>query len=521
MKLLVADAVRTASGLCGDAVLVDGGAVVGVGASDQLGKPGIEIERFRGVLIPGLRDAHFHPVGYTAALTGLTLKDASDLGEVRGRLQEQAASLAPGEPLVAMRLDDETLAEHRFPSRVELDEWLGDRPVLVHRYCGHVAVANTAALHLAHIGKGAVPPPGGNIDLDDRGFPTGVLRETAVDTVAGALPPGTPIGAQQLIDAMRGLAGLGLTSIGAMAGCGDGLWASLGDEIALLAEVGHDLPIHLRVMVIANDQATLEASADKLRSAGPMVSFLGLKRFADGSLGGHTAAMYEPFTDNPATSGTVRLEQSDLALARHAARMDATVAIHAIGDAATGSVLDVMETLIDEGADPDRLRIEHASVVTPGDVSRFAGTQVIASVQPAFLGSETDWLPARVGAERLERTYPFRSLVDAGARLAGGSDCPVEPPNPFMGMALARDRAGIVPTQSLRPEEALALFTDWAALAIGEDPPLMPGASADLVLLDRDPVSSSPDELRETSVVATWVGGERVSVDHDWVTWRS
>lgn len=521
MKLLVADAVRTASGLRGNSVLVDNGAVVAVGDADKLSKPGIQIERVNGVLIPGLRDAHFHPVGYTAALTGLTLKDASSMSEVRERLQEQAATLDDGEPLVAMRLDDETLAEHRFPTRVELDEWLGDRPVLVHRYCGHVAVANTAALAFAHIGRHSTPPPGGNIDFDGRGFPTGVLRETAVDVVAGAIPPGKPISAQQLIDAMRGLAGLGLTSIGAMAGCGDGLWASLGDEIALLAEVGHDLPIHVRVMVIANDPATLEASAETLRDAGPMVSFLGLKRFADGSLGGHTAAMYEPFADNAATTGTVRLEPSDLALARHAARMNATVAIHAIGDAATGTVLDVMETLLDDGADPDRLRIEHASVITSGDISRFADTQVIASVQPAFLGSETDWLPSRVGPERLERTYPFRSLIDAGARLAGGSDCPVEPPNPLLGAALARDRAGMVPSESLRAEEALALFTDWAAVAIGEDQPLAPGTSADLVLLDRDPITSSPDELREASVRTTWVRGQRVPVDHEWVTWTS
>ena len=521
MKLLVADAVRTASGLSGNSVLVDGRAVVAVGDADQLTKPGIAIERVSGVLIPGLRDAHFHPVGYTAALIGLTLKDASNIGEVRERLQEQAANLDHGEPLVAMRLDDESLAERRFPTRVELDEWLGDRPVLVHRYCGHVAIANTAALQFAHIGRNALAPPGGNIDLDDRGHPTGVLRETAVDAVAGALPPGSAIGAQQLIDAMQGLAGLGLTSIGAMAGCGDGLWASLGDEVALLAEASHDLPIHLRVMVIANDQATLEASADKLGNAGPMVSFLGLKRFADGSLGGHTAAMHEPFTDNTATTGTVRLAPADLALARHAAGMDATVAIHAIGDAATGSVLDLMETLLDEGANPDRLRIEHASVVARSDIQRFADSQVIASVQPAFLGSETAWLPARVGPERLQRTYPFRSLVDAGARLAGGSDCPVEPPHPLLGMALARDRAGMVPSQSLRPEEALALFTDGAALAIGEGQPLGPGASADLVLLDRDPVTSSPDELREASVLGTWVRGEKITVDHEWTTWRS
>lgn len=521
MKLLIADRVRTAAGVVGDAVLVEGATVVATGHANELRRPGITEERHAGILIPGLRDAHFHPVGYTAALLGVTLKDAVSIAEVGERLKERAASMDGLTPLVAMRLDDESLAERRFPLRTELDEWLGDRPVLVHRYCGHIAVANTAALHAAGIGRNAPSPYGGSIDLDAQGIPTGVLRETAVDIVAAAIPPTEPITAAQLVDAMRGLAGLGLTSIGAMAGCGDGLWASLGDEVRLLADVSADLPIRLRVMVIANDKDTLERSAETLREAGPMVSFLGLKRFADGSLGGHTAAMHEPYADNPSTSGTVRLDAGDIELARHAVSMNATVAIHAIGDAATGSVLDIMETLIDEGANPDRLRIEHASVITGRDIGRFAESGVIASVQPAFLGSETEWLPKRMGPARLQRTYPFRTLLNAGARLAGGSDCPVEPPHPLSGMALARDRAGLVPSESLAADEALALFTDGAALAIGEEPPLVAGSAADLVLLDRDPVDATPDELRAAKVRATWVGGSRVDVDPGRVTWRS
>jgi hypothetical protein len=193
-----------------------------------------------------------------------------------------------------------------------------------------------------------------------------------------------------------------------------------------------------------------------------------------------------------------------------ALRLGGRVAIHAIGDAANGRVLDVMERLIDEGADPAMLRIEHASVLTDDDLARFGRLGITAVVQPAFLASEADWLETRVGPERLSRTYAFRSLRDAGVPLAGSSDCPVEPPHPLWGMAAARDRCGLVPEQALPAGAAHDLFTSGAAAAIGESRSLEPGSAADLVVIDGDPIRLAADGLRDARVVATYVDGSPV-----------
>ena len=243
-----------------------------------------------------------------------------------------------------------------------------------------------------------------------------------------------------------------------------------------------------------------------------------MKLFADGSLGGHTAAMRLPFSDEAGT-GTLRLDETDRRLAAAAVAMGGMVACHAIGDRAVGATLDLFEILVRGGADPARLRIEHASIVTPGDVARMADLGVIASVQPAFLASEAAWLERRVGPDRLPMTYPLRSLQDAGVPLAGGSDCPVEPPHPLWGIAAARDRAGVIPDESLDPRAALALFTTGGAFALGEAPPLAPGSPADFIALDRDPLAATPDEVRACRVVGTWVDGEPVDVSAAGEVW--
>jgi predicted amidohydrolase YtcJ len=450
----------------------------------------------------------------------VSLKTAGDLAEMTARLRAGAAQLPATAPLVALRLDDETLRERRLPTRADLDRAIPDRPVLVHRYCGHIAVANSAALRVGSVDATTRDPAGGSIDRDDDGRPTGVLRETAIELVATALASPRAVTGDAVLEAMRGLAGLGITSIGAMVRPGDGPWASLGNECEILAEIGGRLPINVHAFVITDDPATLSTQRDLLDAAGPRLRWAGLKRFADGSLGGHTAHMHEPFADLPDETGTSRLSTDEPALAKACLDLGGTVAIHAIGDRACTDVIDLFSRLVADGAPPDRLRLEHASVLTAADVARLGRLGVIASVQPAFLGSETEWLEKRVGAARMGLTYPLRSLEQAGVPLAGGSDSPVEHPDPWAGMALARDRAGLVPTESLSPESALRMFTDGGASSLGEPDPLTPGSPADFVVIDRDPVAVSPNELRATTVIDTWVGGRPVDVDRTVPTWQ-
>jgi hypothetical protein len=303
---------------------------------------------------------------------------------------------------------------------------------------------------------------------------------------------------------------MGITSIGAILGLGDGPWASLGDEVARLVAVADRLPITVHAFVIAHTADGLADGARRLDVGSNRLRWAGYKGFADGSLGGHTAAMHAPFSDRPDEMGTMRLDASDRELARTALAMGGMVAIHAIGDRANGAVIDLFEELIAEGASPRKLRIEHASVLDRSDIERMARLGTIASVQPAFLGSEFEWIADRVGADRIVSTYPFASMDYAGVPMCGGSDSPVESPDPWAGMALARDRAGVLRAESLLPDRALSLFTDGAAHALEEPLPLSPMSPADVVVVDRDPVTSDPDELRRTVVYETWVRGERV-----------
>ncbi|MEN8234846.1 MAG: amidohydrolase [Actinomycetota bacterium] len=513
-RLLVAEAVRTARGVPGDAILIEDEHVVAVGAHDALRGPNTIVEEYPGVyLLPGLTDAHMHPVAYAASLIGTSLRGTTSMPELRSELSAAAEALPVGDPLIALRFNDEALAERRLPTRIDLDEAVGNRPTLVHRYCGHVAVANTAALQLAGIDSATEDPTGGSIDRDPDGVPTGVLRETAIDLVSTLLDASGTVTEEALIDSLTRLAGVGLTSIGAILGLGDGPWASLGSEVDAVVAVADRLPISIDAFVIAHTVEQLAEAARRLDGAGSRLRWVGYKGFADGSLGGHTAAMHAPFADRPDEAGMMRLNETDRDLAEAALGMGGMVAIHAIGDRANSAVIDLYEDLIANGTDPGRLRIEHASVLDRADIGRIARLGIVASVQPAFLGSESEWIIDRVGPDRIVSTYPFASLDHAGVRLCGGSDSPVESPDPWAGMALARDRAGVTQSEGLLPDRALSLFTDGAAIALRRPVPLSPGSYADVIAVDRDPVASTPDELRRIVVHETWVHGERVEVD--------
>jgi hypothetical protein len=512
--LFSADAVQTADGAPGDAVLVEAGYVVAIGRrTDLVGQADGEQHYGGATIIGGLRDAHLHPVGYAAALTGTTVSHVADLAELGAVLDAASARLAAGVALVATRFDDAGVAERRLPTRHDLDAATGGRPTLVHRYCGHVGIANTAALRVAGIDAGTADPEGGSIDRDPDGIPTGVLRETAITLVSTHLDAVVKPSSPDLLDAVTRLAGRGLTSIGAMLGLGDGPWASLGDEVESMVAVADELPIHVHALVIANSPDDLLDARTRIESTGPRLRWAGLKLFADGSFGGHTAAMNAPFSDAPGETGTLRLRDGDDALIDTALAAGGMVAIHAIGDRANAEVLDRFEALVATGIAPGRLRLEHASVLTAADIDRIGRLGITVSVQPAFLGSETSWLADRMGPERLPFTYPFASLAATGVTLAGGSDSPVESPDPFAGMALARDRGGVVPDEALDGSTALRLFTDGAAAALGEPTPLTMGAPADLVVVDRNPVEVTPDELRQTEVLATVVDGVEVAAD--------
>ena len=517
-RLISAARLRIPGAAGGDSLVVKDGLVTAVGMRDELSGYDTETRYEDAFLIPGLRDAHIHPVAYAAALRGATLGTAASFAEVIARLRAEAAKTSPPTPLLGMRLNEEALAERRLPDRSVLDVAVDDRPVLVHRYCGHVAIANSAALVLAGIGKTTPEPAGGSIDRDATGEPTGVLRETAIELVAERLQGADTVSRVELLGALERLAAVGITSIGAMLRTGVGAWASLGNEVDIAVDAAPEMPIKVHAYVIEDSPETVAANMAKIDAAAPRLAWRGIKRFGDGSFGGHTAAMHEPFLDVNST-GTLRLTELDRAIAEESLRLGGAVAIHAIGDRACSELIDMYLELLAAGANPAKLRVEHASVMTGPDIVRAAEAAIRLVVQPPFMGSEASWLGRRLGVDRLERTYAFASLEQAGAVLAGSSDCPVEPPDPWAGMALAQDRAGMSLSQSVGAASALAMYTTGAARALEEPIPLAIGSPADFVVVDRDPLEVTPDELRETAVVATYVDGQEVNVDRAQPLW--
>jgi len=361
-------------------------------------------------------------------------------------------------------------------------------------------------------------PEGGAIDRDSAGAPTGVLRETAVGLIPSDLARGRVLDPGSLVDGLTRLAGLGLTSIGAMIGYGASSSEKLAAEVELWRDIAHELPIKVHGFAIAETPDQLDHARATISGVSDRLRWLGVKRFSDGSLGGHTAALHLPFSD-ATTNGTYRLTHADASMARHSLALGGMVAVHAIGDRAVSGVLDLFEELIAEGADPSSLRMEHVSLIDPSQIERFTGLGVTASVQPAFLASDASWIEQRLGRQRLDWLYPFRSMRRAGIPLAGSSDSPVEPPHPLWGMAAAMDRCGITPQQRLSGSEALELFTYGAASALREPQPLVVGSPADLVVLDVDPTTAQPNDVHDASVLETYVDGEPVDVDRSLPTW--
>lgn len=487
-------------------------------SKDKRPKTQYQIDGKGRTMIPGLIDAHLHvmEVGF-GALT-LDLSGTKSLAEAQAKIRAYAAA-HPDRPWITGRgWNQEAWGLGRFPTAAELDAAVPGRPVWLARVDGHAGWANSAALAAAGVTAASRDPAGGRIERLAGGRPAGVLIDDAALLVDRVVPPPRPDDRDLAFDtAQRLLLARGLTAVADMG-------TSIEDWQAF-RRAGDLGRLRLRVMsyamgieamtLIGGPGPTPWLYDDRLR-------LNGLKLYTDGALGSRGALLKAPYADAPQTRGIVRTGETQLKNLMSRAAMDNfQLAIHAIGDGANGAVLDAIEELSATYKGDRRWRIEHAQVVDPLDIPRFGKLGVIASMQPIHQVSDRTMAEARLGPGRLAGAYAWKSIANGGARLAFGSDAPVELPDPFAGMAaaLTREDATGQPFGGWQPQErvdratALAGYTSgaaWAGFAERKFGRLAPGLRADFVLIDVDPLLAAPAALRNARVLETWVNGEKV-----------
>ncbi len=484
------------------AVLVIDGRIRAVGGDEPVradaprGVPAVDLAGK--AVVPGFIDSHLHLINFGVYLQRLDLMGVKSLAELVRKVAERHRSMPAGDWLIGRGWDQDLFAEKRYPTRQDLDAVAPDRPAALTRACGHVMAVNSEALRRAGVGAQTPDPAGGQIDRDAAGEPTGILRERAMGLVSRFIPKPS---AKELEPALRAAVGRALA--------------------AGVTGVHSDMDISNDVIgdLLATDLRT--------GSGDDHVKIGSVKMFADGSLGASTAALSEPYSDNPGNRGipVVSPEQmKENVLRAHRAGMQ--VAVHAIGDLAIAMTLDAYEAALSGAPRPNhRHRVIHCQIMRPEQFARFARLGVVADIQPKFITTDMRWAERRVGPERVRTSYAWRTFLDHGVHCAGGSDCPVEPLDPALGLysVVTREdldgqpRGGWLPEQKLTAEEALSLFTlggAYAAFEENDKGSIEPGKLGDLVVLDRDPTAIPGEALKDLRVEMTVVGG-RVAFRRD------
>ncbi|MBZ5516892.1 MAG: amidohydrolase [Acidobacteriia bacterium] len=513
-----------------EAVAISAGRILDVGTNEEMRAYVGAHTRVIGLggrlVVPGLIDSHVHLLEGGFQLLQIDLKDARSESEFVTRIAEKARSLAPGQWMLGGRWDEQAWPSAKLPTRWQIDAVTQNHAVFLSRYDGHAALANSLALKLAGVTRDTPEPADGVIVRDkDTGEPTGVLKDGAIDLVARVVPRPTEAEMEAALRAaLQEAARVGVTSLHNITTDTDSATGSFTDEVQLVRRAEREGWLTTRLYEII-PIAHWKVLPDAGLSAGMGDDFVKLgavKGFADGSLGSGTAWMFEPFDDDPKNRGlpmALMDPPSKMeALVRGAAGAHIQPCIHAIGDRAVAEMLDLYARVGGDNVASYRFRIEHAQHVRPEDFGRFAKLGVIASMQPYHAIDDGRWAEQRLGARRSRTSYAWRSMLEAGAPLAFGSDWPVAPLDPLLGIyaAVARatidgkHRGGWVPEERLTVEEALRAYTTGSAYAAFEEKEkgtLAPGKLADLVVLSEDLFSITPERIREARVAMTIVGG--------------
>lgn len=525
----VADASSMGAGKRAEALAVRGDRVLAVGTGGEIMKnkgPDTKVVDLGGhFVMPGFNDAHMHLASAGFEKMNVNLVGVKTLDEFRERIRARAETAAPGEWIVGEGWDETLWPVKVAPTRWDLDEVTNGHPAYMDRVDGHIGVANTRALQLASVTVASRDPEGGKIDRDENGTPNGILRETARDAVKAVIPKPNHDQRRKAIEtALAEISSYGITSVQDNSSWDDfQIYQELEREGKLNVRISEWLPFDDSVDAL-NAKRNSQPASDNMLHTGM------LKGFMDGSLGSKTAALLEPYSDDPKNSGLPQYEPAKLN-AMTVARLLAgyQIGFHAIGDRGVQMALDAFDgaertagksgVKAADGGENYRLRVEHAQVTTPQQIVRFKQLNVIASMQPSHLTTDMNWAETRLGANRAAHSYAWAEFLKHGVVLAFGTDYPVEPVTPFRGLYAAVTRQSedgkksYYPEQKLTIEQAIAAYTigsAYAEFAEKQKGKLEPGMLADFVVLDQDITSVPFPKILTTQVLRTVVGGKTV-----------
>lgn len=511
-----------------DYMIVEGDSILEVGKGlDKVFYLPSELIDMNGLtIIPGLNDSHIHLLYYANQLNIVDLAKAQSIAEIETLLKVKINSGQKESWIFGYGWNETLLTEKRYPFRYDLDRVTDSIPIFIQRVCGHIGIVNSAAIRQLGLDK-MHDPPGGLIERYSDGTPTGTLKEDAVFIALQNMPIKSIQNNERFLEnAIYKANSFGLTSVQPLDMIRDSLsWENIWD---LYTELERENRLNIRTYLEADVYSTddikkLIDSGFKTGTGSLLVKQGAVKMYMDGSLGGGTAALFQPYSNEPDNKGVILhqdIEIQEMVNIAHSAGLQ--IAIHAIGDQAVFSSLIAIKSAQERYPRPNsRHRIIHCQVINEEILSLFKQLDVIADIQPRFLSSDLEWVEKKLGIERSKCAYAWKSFLKSGIKVAGGSDSPCDNINPFEGIYSAVTRKNLSrlpkngwnPSEKLSVEEAVKLFTIDAAYASFEENikgTLNKGKLADFIVLDKDPFRINPDEIKSIKVLQTYLSGERI-----------
>jgi predicted amidohydrolase YtcJ len=504
------------------AVAIRGEAILAVGTDEEIQKlagPKTRVVDLHGAFaMPGFNDAHTHVGNAGQAKLNVDLEGAASLSELQKRIRARLGEFKPGEWITGRGWDHTLWPVKKFPNRADLDVVSREHPMVFTRVDGHVLIANSLALKLSGITKETKDPPGGAIEHDTSGEPTGMVKETAMGMLYRKVPVITADRRRQGIElAIADAVSHGVTSVQ-----DNSSW----EDFLVYRQIKQEGKLAVRITEWLPFQESLTRLEQMKRDGGttdPWLKTGALKMVVDGSLGSRTAAMLAPYSDDPSASGILRIDPDRLTqMSVERDKAGFQLAFHAIGDRANRVALDAFAAAAKANGPRDRRdRIEHAQIVSPNDFARFTELHVIASMQPSHETTDMRWAEGRIGAERAKGAYAWRTFLNGGVRLAFGTDYPVEIINPMRGLHACVTRelpddtpaGGWLPQEKISMDECIAAYTSGSAFAEfeeGKKGRIAPGKYADIIVLSADVTKIPPAQIMKTEVLQTYAGGRLV-----------